>query len=139
MELQPALAAGARASKPPFRSLNGGWTFEAAEEVCSDNTLCAPSNILELLMQLVDKSLVTVEIESGRYQFLETLRQFAHGTLRKAANSKPCASSTMSKIHRRLPDSGFAASFTGRQSGVLVERDGREHDNSRAALTYISA
>ena len=61
----------------------GGWNLEAAEAVCSDNTLCAPSDILDLLMQLVDKSLVTVDIETGRYQFLETLREFAHEKLKE--------------------------------------------------------
>ena len=30
----------------------GGWTVEAAKVICSDNTLCAPSDIFNLLMQL---------------------------------------------------------------------------------------
>jgi predicted ATPase len=46
----------------------GGWTFEAAERVCSAD--------LELLELLVDKSLVR-RWESGRFGMLETVREFA--------------------------------------------------------------
>jgi tetratricopeptide (TPR) repeat protein len=52
----------------------GGWTLEIAEDVCSN------PDVLELLTQLVDKSLVFVsqETESGSRYFLhETIRQYA--------------------------------------------------------------
>jgi len=61
-----------------------GWTLKAAESVCSDDTLCAPSDILALLMELVDKSLVVADAERGRYHFLETLREFAYENLKKS-------------------------------------------------------
>ena len=115
----------------------GGWTLEAAEEVCSDNTLCAPSNILELLMQLVDKSLVIVDIETGRYQFLETLRQFAHEKLKE--------SSELELIHQRHCEYYFKfaqsaaphLSQGGNQAYWLTLLE-REHDNSRAAFRCLS-
>jgi non-specific serine/threonine protein kinase len=65
----------------------GGWTAELAEPVCADSPRLpdspAPSlpstDILPLLLQLVSKSLVVVEEREGetRYQFLETLREYA--------------------------------------------------------------
>ena len=56
----------------------GGFTLEAAEEVCSGHDLDGP-NVLDLLTSLIDSSLVSVE-EDGeriRYRLLETVRQYA--------------------------------------------------------------
>lgn len=56
----------------------GGWTLEAAECVC-DNP-----NMLDLSTHLVDKSLVSVDLEHGdepRYYLLETIRQYAREKL----------------------------------------------------------
>jgi predicted ATPase/class 3 adenylate cyclase len=52
----------------------GGWTLEAAEAVCH----CGDQeNVLDLLSRLVEKSLVALDPESGRYRLLETVRQYA--------------------------------------------------------------
>jgi predicted ATPase/DNA-binding SARP family transcriptional activator len=56
----------------------GGWNLEIAEEVCVNR------DTLELLTQLVDKSLVFVNQEKGtdsRYSLHETIRQYAHEKL----------------------------------------------------------
>ena len=47
----------------------GGWTLEAAEAVVDAD--------LDTLQSLVDKSLVRVRPESGRFWMLETIREFA--------------------------------------------------------------
>lgn len=58
---------------------SGGWTLEFAQLVCSDATLCAREDIYELLVNLVDKSLVVAETynNSTRYRFLDTVRHYA--------------------------------------------------------------
>lgn len=61
---------------------SGGWTLEAAEEVCSDDDQCLRSEIFSLLIQLTDKSLVVPETEADRFHFLETLREFAREKLK---------------------------------------------------------
>ncbi|MCA1554440.1 MAG: adenylate/guanylate cyclase domain-containing protein, partial [Chloroflexi bacterium] len=61
----------------------GGWTLEAAESVCSGQPL-ATSDILDLLVRLVDKSLVVPDAQSegaSRYRMLETIRQYAREKL----------------------------------------------------------
>ena len=61
----------------------GGWTLEAAEEVCAGNEI-ESFDVLDLLSQLVNKSLVVVEkSKSGetRYRMLETIRQYAREKL----------------------------------------------------------
>jgi non-specific serine/threonine protein kinase len=63
----------------------GGWTLEAAESVCAGDGL-APEEILDRLSGLVAKSLVlTVDhADEVRYNFLETLREYAAERLRDA-------------------------------------------------------
>ena len=65
---------------------SGGWTIEAAEAVCADDT-SKVWEVLDLLAALVDKSLVLVDREedgTARYRLLETLRQYAAEKLTQA-------------------------------------------------------
>jgi predicted ATPase/class 3 adenylate cyclase/DNA-binding CsgD family transcriptional regulator len=60
----------------------GGWTLDAAEEVCSGNGIDR-YGLLDLLTGLVDKSLVTTD-EQGpemRYGLLQSIRQYAAARL----------------------------------------------------------
>ena len=61
----------------------GGWTLEAAECVAAGDEV-AESEVLGLLADLVDKSLVMVDADGGRYGFLETVRQYATERLANA-------------------------------------------------------
>ena len=54
----------------------GGWTLDAAEAVGAEGDVTG-SDILDLLVRLVEKSLVQVEAEGERYRLLETVRQYA--------------------------------------------------------------
>lgn len=86
----------------------GGWTLEAAEQVCADKELPSqaetenlspaltnpitvpPSAVLDLLGSLVDKSLVVAgeqEIQE-RYHMLETIRQYAREKLDESDESQ---------------------------------------------------
>lgn len=68
----------------------GGWTLEAAEEVCSggEGDTIQPYDVLDLLSQLVNKSLAVVVEDSPsgeiRYRMLETIRQYARDRLSEA-------------------------------------------------------
>ena len=71
----------------------GGWTLEAAEEVCAGEDDISTYDILELLTQLVNKSLVVVIAEGSqsgetRYRLLETIRQYAREKLLEAGGSE---------------------------------------------------
>jgi predicted ATPase/DNA-binding CsgD family transcriptional regulator len=63
----------------------GGWTLESAEAVCAGEGI-APEDVLERLVELVNKSLVLAEGHSGepRYRLLETLREYGGEKLREA-------------------------------------------------------
>ena len=61
----------------------GGWTLEAAESVCGDENI-QKHEMLDLLTQLVNKSLILAERKQGqetRYHMLETIRQYAREKL----------------------------------------------------------
>ena len=81
------LAEAGAASLLSSLDLSGGWTLEAAEEVCSGDPIVR-EDMLDHLSRLVDKSLVSVEPPpdadtSGgrRYRFLETIRQYGRDRL----------------------------------------------------------
>ena len=54
----------------------GGWSLEAADAVGAGGEL-AQAEVLELLTNLVDKSLVAMDAEGARYRLLETVREYA--------------------------------------------------------------
>ncbi|HEY1298620.1 MAG TPA: helix-turn-helix domain-containing protein, partial [Chloroflexota bacterium] len=61
----------------------GGFTAGAAERVCGTAPI-AQGSVLDLLVRLVDRSLVVTEPRSDgslRYRMLETVRQYAHERL----------------------------------------------------------
>ncbi len=58
----------------------GGWTLDAAEAVCAGPALGSGfdvDDVADLLANLVDKSLVALDAECGRYRLLETVRLYA--------------------------------------------------------------
>ena len=64
-------------------AFSGGWTLDAATAVCADDDLQS-WDVLDLLTSLVDKSLVTAELDNSqisgsklRYRLLESTRQYA--------------------------------------------------------------
>ena len=64
----------------------GGWTLEGAEAIGVGGTV-SKADVLDLLANLVNKSLVTPEAEGERYRLLETVRQYAHEKLDDSGES----------------------------------------------------
>ena len=64
----------------------GGFTLDAAQDVCADDDRVGESEVLAVLGGLVDKSLVTVSTraDEARYRLLDTVRQYAEEQLRSA-------------------------------------------------------
>jgi predicted ATPase/DNA-binding SARP family transcriptional activator len=119
-----------------FRRLSvfrGGFTLEAAEDVCGHDGL-ERAEVVPLLATLVDKSLVsTYEAASReRYRLLETVRDFAAERL--AEVDEPVG------VRRRHLEwcVRFAEDVTRRLYGAdrseVLERLGLESDNLEAAL-----
>jgi non-specific serine/threonine protein kinase len=63
-----------------FAVFAGGWTLASAESIAAGGDV-AQSKVLDLQSQLVDKSLVAMDAEGGRYRLLDTVRDYARERL----------------------------------------------------------
>ena len=116
-----------------FRQLSvfaGGWTFETAEAICSD------LDILSLLTQLVNKSLVMVEErgERKRYRLLETIRQYAYEKLSESGEAEGIRDRHLA-FYLRFAEDAEPRLRNGEQV-MWLERVETEYDNLRAALEW---
>jgi predicted ATPase/DNA-binding SARP family transcriptional activator len=121
-----------------FRRLSvfaGGWSLEAAEHVCVDAGFEA-SLVLEVLSQLIDKSLVLAEAHGGeaRYRILETIRQYAQEKLQASGEAELLRERHM-QFFLRFAEAADPK-VTGPEQIVWLNRLDVEHDNLRAALRW---
>lgn len=123
---------------------SGSWGLDATETICSANGQLEKSEILDLLSNLVDKSLVIREGDQNgksRYRMLETIRQYALETLSRSGESyevqKHHLDYYLNVVESARPHLGFF--MTDREMltwlGVFVP----EHDNLRAAVHFCEA
>jgi predicted ATPase/class 3 adenylate cyclase len=122
-----------------FRRLSvfaGGWTLEAAEEICAGEGL-ERGDILDLLTQLVNKSLVIPDSDApgeARYRLLETIRQYARERLVEAGGSEKLRNRHldfyMKYAERAEPE------LRGPNQVAWLDRLEKEIDNMRAALEW---
>ena len=114
---------------------SGGWTLEAAESVCAGEKVKTP-DILDLLTQLVDKSMVGVSRTDGdtRYGLLETVRQYAYEKFEEAGGGGDLRRRHCRWYLRLAEEAGLR--WGGSAMPVWIERLEREHDNFRGALEW---
>ncbi len=115
----------------------GGWTIEAAEEVCHSSQL-PKREVFDLLSRLVDKSLVQYEEwkdEGIRYRLLGTIRQYAQAHLLEKGLIDQIRCRHL-EYFANLAESGSPYVRIG-DAGWL-RRISREHDNIRLALDFDS-
>ncbi len=111
----------------------GNWTLEAVEVVCAEEG-AETYDVLSVLTQLVNKSLVIVEEQDGeaRFRLLETIRHYAHEKLSEAGQVE-----MMCRRHwewcLRLAEEA-EPKLLGMEQAVWLKRLETEHDNLRAAL-----
>lgn len=113
----------------------GGWTLDSAEDVCSDDDICGRAEILNLLIQLANKSLIVADAESGRFRFLETLREFAHEKLETSGKLQILGQRHFDYFLKLLNEAKPHLQQGGDQA-FWLNRVEREHNNLRAALAW---
>ncbi len=115
----------------------GGCTLEAVETVCTA-TLLESWEALDLLVRLVDKSLVVYEErqEGSRYRLLETVRAYSAGKLQAAGEL------LSTRAQHRLFFCNFAdecdRDLLKREQILLLNSLETEHDNLRAVLEWCA-
>jgi predicted ATPase/DNA-binding CsgD family transcriptional regulator/transcriptional regulator with XRE-family HTH domain len=113
---------------------SGGWTLEAAEEVIGSDDI-AVNQVLDLLGQLLDKSLVVVEDQSlkqMRFRLLETIRQYAWERLDEAGEVAPTRERHLSWCLQLANDVQPPGMHHPWHAEDLIQ----EQDNLRAALLW---
>ncbi len=118
-----------------FRRLGtfaGGWTLEAAEAVCSAAPLDL-EQVLDLLSQLVEKSLVVIEPLSGRYRFLDTIAQYARDRLQESTEDAAVRKHHIE--HFRAFAEQARPALAGPEQARWLARLDDEFDNLIAAIT----
>ena len=114
----------------------GVWSLEGAEVVGAGGAIAA-ADVLELLVRLVDRSLVLAEeTDEGntRYRLLETLRQYGRERLTAAGETalvqRRHAAYYLALVERAEPE------LTGPEQLRWLDLLEREHDNLRVALAW---
>jgi len=134
-----------------FRRLSvfaGGWTLEAAEEVCSGEGI-EEGDILDLLAELVESSLVVSEAigeeEVVRFRMLEPLRQYAQERLEESGESEALRSrhagyylklAEEADVEREGVQDEADPRMKGAPPVEWLKRMEAEHANLRAALSW---
>jgi predicted ATPase/DNA-binding SARP family transcriptional activator/DNA-binding CsgD family transcriptional regulator len=115
----------------------GGWTLEAAEAVCSGDTI-QQEDVLDFLGALVDKSLVVAGPTAGgplRYRMLEPIRQYSKVELGRNGDADEVkgrhAAYFLALAEQAEPR------LAGSEQSAWVGRLGAEHDNLREALSWV--
>ena len=113
----------------------GGWTLAAAESICAGEGL-ETNQVLDLLSQLLNKSLVAVENLDGesRYRLLETIRQYARGKLFDSGETPQVADRHLDYFLVFAEEAGQHLSGSGQLE--WLDRLKTEHDNLRAAIEW---
>jgi predicted ATPase/class 3 adenylate cyclase len=116
----------------------GGWTLDAAEQVCSGEGVDERA-VLDLLTSLVDKSLVVAEERNGatRYRQLETVRQYARDRLLERGDEAQWQRRHLA--HFLAMAEAAEPQLMGADQQAWLDRLETEHDNLRSALAWSAA
>ncbi|WP_416873406.1 ATP-binding protein [Kitasatospora sp. SC0581] len=114
----------------------GGWQLEDAEAVCADGVEVAPGEVADLLLSLVDKSLLVADLDGAslpRYRMLETIHEYATERLAGSAAERAATEARHLAHFRTLLAAADAEIHGPRQLHWLTVLE-REQDNIRTAL-----
>jgi predicted ATPase/DNA-binding XRE family transcriptional regulator len=114
----------------------GVFTLEAAQEVCAGDGI-ESRQVVGVISQLVTKSLVVVNLDSGRercYRLLETIRQYAHEKLVESGEEENIRTRHLN-YYLQLSEQAEPA-LKGLEQLEWYARMINERDNVRAALEW---
>jgi predicted ATPase/class 3 adenylate cyclase len=111
----------------------GGFTLDATEAVAAGGEIAA-GDVLELLTGLVDKSLVTLDAEVGRYAMLETVRQYAMEKLDASGEGGPVRDRHLGYYLSLIEMA--AAGFAGPERVKWLDQLDRARENILAAHAW---
>ncbi len=114
----------------------GGCTLAAAEAVGANDDKSANA-VLNDLIQLVEKSLLMMDVSGGRYRMLATVRQYALEQLQQA-DAENQARSRHLEFYLALAEQA-RPELSGPDQGSWLARLDLERENMLAAHSYVQA
>jgi predicted ATPase/DNA-binding winged helix-turn-helix (wHTH) protein len=116
---------------------SGGWTLEAAEQVCIGEGV-DDVGALDLLTSLADKNLVVADEQEGatRYRLLETVRHYALEHLREHEGEARWRGRHLTHFLGLAEEA--EPQLTGSNQQAWLDRLEAEHENLRSALVWCS-
>ncbi len=117
---------------------SGGWTLDAAEQVCVGEGV-DDVQLLDLLTSLADKNLVVADEQDAatRYRLLETVSAYANERLRQDYREAPWRNRHLTYFVAMAEDAEKEIALGDQRAGL--DRTGGEYDNLRGALTWASS
>jgi predicted ATPase/class 3 adenylate cyclase len=119
----------------------GGWTLEAAEEVCPQPGATA-SNVVDVLGSLVDKSLVQVDPApkgGRRYRLLETIRHYCAEQFSQLAQLEQASTHLAHAVFFLGLAEEAAPHLRASERAQWFERIGLELGNLRVAMAHFAS
>jgi predicted ATPase len=119
-----------------------GWTLRAAESVCPDpvdgeiQPVLRREDVLDLLIKLVDKSLVAVDTaaQQTRYHLFETMREFGREKLSQADELTEILDRHLAHYAEYAEES--ESHLDGFEQAKWIAISEREHNNFRSAIDH---
>lgn len=111
----------------------GGWTLEGAEAVGAADGL-ERWDMLELLTNLVEKSLVALDAERARYRLLETVREYAQERLSECGEREQTCTRHLA-FYVALAEKAMPE-LVGPRQGAWLSRFDLERENLLAAHAW---
>jgi len=121
-----------------------GWTLESVEVICADTEMeplessasIHAAEILDLVIQLTDKSLLFSETLEGetRFNFLETIHEFAREKLRQSGEEVKFKNRHLAHYCKLAEQAEIELEHS--EQVAWVNRCEAEHNNIRAALDW---
>ena len=120
---------------------SGGWNADSAEAVCGEseanaNPVLRRGEVLNLLIQLTDKSIVLAEKyqDETRFRFLETIHEYAREKLEASGEAAEIKNRHLS--HYADLSETIEAGIDGNDQIKGTLAGDQEHNNLRAALDW---
>lgn len=115
---------------------SGGWSLDAVEAIADTPATPIPHPV-DVLLQLVDKSLVVAETrgDTTRYRLLETIRQYAAEKLHESGAAQAIYARHYA-FYVKLAEQWTTVVLAGRQAAAWLERLDLELGNLRAAYAW---
>jgi tetratricopeptide (TPR) repeat protein len=116
---------------------SGGWTLEAAQEVCRGDAV-EVTQALDLLTSLADKNLISAETkgDATRYGLLESVRHYARDRLRELGEEEHVQRQLLAYFLPIAEQAAKEQSGAGANQKAWLDRLESERDNLRAVLSW---